>query len=100
MMHVTMDLTSEAWGIVGGAFVLLVFGVFFAWNYRPKQPPGIKGHRHPTESAYELILPDSYIDSFGGVIQEAGGGMPPLMIITIIGGLGWWLGYMLIYWYR
>jgi hypothetical protein len=87
-----------AW-MLGGAGVLLLFGLTLALQHRPRVLPGSSGHREiEDEEEQEVIRPDGYIDSFAGVIEEAGGSMPPVVWVAIPGVLLWWLLYLILYW--
>ena len=95
----TLDIWGEIVGIVGGAFVLIVFAVMIAIKWRPNKLPGSSGHRDKdTEGDSETIRPDGYIDSFAGVIEEAGGGLPPIMWVAIPCIILLWLATLIFYW--
>ncbi len=91
---------TELYWIIGSALVLLAFGVVLGLrSHRAKTLPGSKGHRpDPSGEDAAAIKPDGYIDSFAGTIQEAGGGLPPIVKLTIIGVLAWWVYYIIAYW--
>lgn len=95
-----MNVWGEILGIAVGAGVLLIFGILTALMVRrPAIPPGSKGRREKgDEGTYETIAADGYIDTFAGVIEEAGGSLPPLVIISLIVIPLWWLIYMIINW--
>lgn len=91
---------SEMYWIWGGALVLLLFGVTLGLRrHRAKILPGSKGHR-PREQAEAAgeNRPDGYIDRFAGEIEEAGGGMPMVVKVTVVGVLAWWVFYLIAYW--
>jgi len=99
MTQNVMNVWGEIVGIAGGAFVLILFAVTIAIKWRPSTLPGSSGHRdEDEESDYEAIHPDGYIDSFAGEIEEAGGGLPPIMWVAIPGVLLWWLATLIFYW--
>jgi hypothetical protein len=99
MTQNVLDIWGEIVGIVAGAGVLIIFAAAIAIKWRPKTLPGSSGHREKgDEEAGEAIRPDGYIDSFAGVIEEAGGGLPPIMRIAIPGILIWWLVTLILYW--
>jgi len=95
-----MNVGGEILGIAVGAFALLIFGILFAlMSRRPTIPPGSKGRRETGEQGtHETIAADGYIDSFAGVIEEAGGDLTPLVKVGLIVIPLWWITYMIINW--
>ncbi len=95
-----MNVWGELIGIIVGAAILLAFGWLFALMARmPQMPPGARGFRPlRDEGQPETIKPDGYIDSFAGVIEEAGGGLPPLVKAAAFAVPLWWLIYILTNW--
>lgn len=94
-----MQLLPEIWVVVGGSVVLFLFALALGLPHRPKVLPGSSGHRSPEESGeHEEIRADGYIDSFAGEIEEAGGGMPPIVKLALPAILIWWLLYLLLNW--
>jgi len=93
------QIRPEILAVIAGVIVLLLFSLALVWPHRPTVRPGSKGHR-PEEGAgdSEEIRPDGYIDSFAGVIQEAGGGMPPIVKLALPGVVLWWLIYLVLNW--
>ncbi|NPV08568.1 MAG: hypothetical protein HPY83_11495 [Anaerolineae bacterium] len=81
----------------GGALILIIFAVAVAIPHRIGALPGSRGHRD-IEDESEEVRPDSYIDSFAGEIEEAGGGLPLIVRIALPGIILWWLAYLVIYW--
>jgi hypothetical protein len=88
----------EILGILGGALILLLFGLTFALRNGSSVESGSSGHRDVQEEGHEEIRPDGYIDSFAGVIEEAGGGLPFLVKIALPGIIIWWLVYLILNW--
>jgi hypothetical protein len=85
--------------LVGGGAILLLFAIAVAIEHRPSTLPGSSGHRkEEDEGEHEVIRADGYIDSFAKEIEEAGGGMPPVVKLALPGVLLWWLLYLIIYW--
>jgi hypothetical protein len=107
-----LNVYGEIIGIGIGAIILWIFAITFAPFYRRRSMlPGAsrsqksrdhhgeheeeaKGKR--AESAGEVVRADGFIDSFAGVIQEAGGGLPLIVKISIIAIPLWWLLYIII----
>ncbi len=95
-----MNVWGELIGIGVGAAILLVFGWLVAlMARRPQMPPGSRGFRPPEDTDQEeTIEADGYIDSFAGVIEEAGGGLPPVVKAAAFAIPLWWLIYILVNW--
>jgi hypothetical protein len=95
-------IAQEIFGIAAGAGVLLLFALTFGLQHRPRVLPGSSGHRDskegPDTDEHETIRPDGYIDSFAQTIEEAGGSLPPIVILAIPGILLWWLVYLILFW--
>jgi hypothetical protein len=95
----SIPLWSEIFGVAVGALVLFIFGLALAIPQKPGVTPGSKGHRPEEESGEdEEIRPDGYIDSFAKDIEEAGGGLPPIVRIALPGIIIWWLLYLILFW--
>jgi hypothetical protein len=95
-----MQLWPEILGVLAGAIVLFLFAVTLALPHRPKVLPGSSGHRKAEDETggHEEIRPDGYIDSFAKEIEEAGGGLPPVIKLVLPGILLWWLIYLILNW--
>ena len=94
-----LSVASQVGWILGGVLILLIFSLF-AGSSRRRTHPGGSGHRsRETEDdrSHETIRPDGYIDSFAHDIEEAGGPLPPLVLIALPGVILWWLIYMILY---
>ena len=98
MVENIVSNNGQIFWIAFSAVLLVLFAVFLALRNRPGQRAGTKGHRAPGEHLTEHLLPDGYIDSFAGEIEEAGGGLPPLVRVVLIGVLAWWVIYLILYW--
>lgn len=99
MTQNVMQVGNELVWMLGGAGILLLFGLSLALRHRPRVLPGSSGHREKEgEEEHEVIRPDGYIDSFAGVIEEAGGSLPPVVWVAIPGIILWWLLYLVLYW--
>lgn len=94
-----LQLWPEIWGVVGWSIVLFIFALALGLPHRSKILPGSSGHRPTKEDGeHEEIQADGYIDSFAGEIEEAGGGMPPVVKLVLPGILLWWLLYLIFNW--
>ena len=99
MTQNVMNLSSEIVWIAVGASILFLFALAIAVPHRAKTLPGSQGHRaKEEETEHEEIHPDGYIDSFAGEIEEAGGGLPVVVRIALLGILLWWLFYLILNW--
>ncbi len=105
-----LNVWGEIIGIAGGAIILLIFGLTFSpLVYRPKVPSGAAAERaepgekeahqeRGQESGGEHVRADGYIDSFAGLIEEAGGSLPLIVSTFSIGLLIWWAIYLVVNW--
>jgi hypothetical protein len=99
MTQNVMNLSSQIIWMTAGALVLFLFALAVAIPHHTRTPPGSQGHREKgDETEHEEIHPDGYIDSFAGEIEEAGGGLPLVVRITLPGILLWWLFYLIVNW--
>ena len=97
----TMNVLNLWWeiiAVVSGAVILLAFGIALIMGHLPDVPPGSRGVRQDDDGGSETVQPDGYIDSFAGVIQEAGGSLTPVVKLAAIGIIGWWLLYLILNW--
>jgi hypothetical protein len=90
--------------------ILLVFCITFSpLVYRPRVPPGSAGGRatpgekeaHEAKGQAqggEVVRADGYIDSFAGLVTEAGGSLPLIASVFSIGCLIWWAAYLVLLW--
>ncbi len=94
-----LDVWGEIMAISIGTVVLVLAALVFSFKHRARTQPGSSGHRPDgqVEDA-ERISPDGYIDSFSGLIEEAGGGLPPIgwVIIGVI--LASYVAYLVLFW--
>jgi hypothetical protein len=94
-----LRMGPEIIGIVVGAVVLLIFALTFALPLRSRILPGSRGHREPEEDGHhEDVRPDGYIDGFNKEIEEAGGGLPWVVLIALPGVLIVWVVYLVLQW--
>ncbi len=105
-----INIWGEIIGIGFGAVILLIFGLTFSpLVYRPRVPSGAAVERaqpgekeeheaHGQETGGEHVRADGYIDSFAGLVEEAGGSLPLIVTIFSIGLLAWWGIYLVTNW--
>lgn len=105
-----LNVWGEIIGIGVGAIILLIFGLTFSpLVYRPKVPSGGAMERtSPSEkeehqaredqTGGEHVRADGYIDSFAGLVEEAGGSLPLIVSVFSIGLFIWWGIYLVTNW--
>jgi hypothetical protein len=105
-----INVWGEIIGIGVGAIILLIFGLTFSpLVYRPRVPsggavertrPGEKEAHQAAENQTggEHVRADGYIDSFAGLVEEAGGSLPLIVSVFSIGLFLWWGIYLVINW--
>ncbi len=105
-----INIWGEIIGIAGGAIILLIFGLTFSpLVYRPRVPsggavertqPGEKEAHQAREdrTGGEHVRADGYIDSFAGLVEEAGGSLPLIVTVFTIGLFLWWGVYLVTNW--
>jgi len=99
MTQNVLELGPEILSVIAGVVVLSIFALAVAIPHIAKKKPGSSGHRKEEDhTGHEEIRADGYIDSFAGTIEEAGGGLPPLVKLAIPAILIWWLVYLILYW--
>jgi len=99
MTENALELWPEIFAVISGIFVLTVFALTLAIPHHARVKPGSRDHRDEEDhQGDEEIRPDGYIDSFAGTIEEAGGGLPPVVWVAVVGVLLWWLVYLVINW--
>lgn len=95
-----LDVGAELYVVIAGIIVLLAAALSFAFKYRATtDKAGASGNR-PADQAHkaEIARPDGFIDSFAGAISEAGGGVPFMATLIMLGTLVTWLVYLIINW--
>jgi hypothetical protein len=93
-----IDSFAEMLGIIGAIVAIGVFTFALAVRHRPSVLPGSKGHRVIADDEHERISADGYIDSFSKDIEEAGGGLPLVVRLSIVIFLAWFLVYLIRFW--
>jgi hypothetical protein len=105
-----LNIPGEIIATAAGVVVLLIFAITFSILVRrPGTLPGEAGPRtsgaaeqghnvEGEEKGGEVVRADGYIDSFAGKIEEAGGGLPPIVKVSLIGVWIWWLIYLIVNW--
>ncbi|MHB1590115.1 MAG: hypothetical protein ACYCTW_01060 [Sulfuricella sp.] len=90
---------SEWIWIIGSIAVLFAFALAIVLRHRSSVRSGSSGHRDDSEEGgYEEVRADGYIDAFAGEVEEAGGGLPPVMKLVLPVVLLSWLIYLILNW--
>jgi hypothetical protein len=95
-----LNVGSAVFTVVIWTIVLLVIALSFSFKYRAtSDKAGARGHR-PADQASEgeIVRPDGFIDSFAGVISEAGGGVPFMATLIMVAVFAMWLAYLILNW--
>jgi hypothetical protein len=68
----------QIFSVVAGIVVFLGAALAFAFKYRATSSKAGESGQRPESQAKEAerVSPDGFIDSFAGVVSEAGGGLP------------------------
>jgi hypothetical protein len=95
-----LNVGSAVFTVVLWTVVLLAIALSFSFKYRAtSDKAGARGHR-PAEQSNEgeAVRPDGFIDSFAGVISEAGGGVPFMATLIMVAVFIVWLAYLILNW--
>jgi hypothetical protein len=98
MTQNALRMGPEIIGLIVGVVVLLVFALAFVLPLRSRVQPGSSGHRDEDDGQHEDVRPDGYIDSFNREIEEAGGGIPWVVLIALPAVLIAWVLYLVLHW--
>lgn len=99
MTQNSLQLWPEIMAIAGGILILFLFALTLAIPHHARMLPGSQGHREEgDETEHEEVRADGYIDSFANDIEEAGGGLPPIVKLALPGVILWWLIYLIVNW--
>ncbi len=90
----------EIFTVIGWMIVLFAAALAFAFKYHAtSDKAGARGPRPADqEKEGEIVRPDGFIDSFAGVISEAGGGVPFMASIIMVTVFVIWLIYLILNW--
>ena len=95
-----LQIGPEIFSVIAGTIVLFGAALAFAFKYRATaEKAGASGHRPAGQMEdAEIVRPDGFIDSFSGVISEAGGGIPFMASVIMIVALVSWFVYLIAFW--
>ena len=90
----------ELFAVIAGTIVLLGGALAFAFKYNAtSDKAGARGHRPANQmKEAEIARPDGFIDSFAGVISEAGGGIPFMATLIFVVVLVSYFIYLFVNW--
>lgn len=90
----------EIYSVIAGLITLLGAALVFAFKYRATSDKAGASGQRPAGRAKEgeIAAPDGFIDSFAGVISEAGGGVPFMATLIMIVVFVSWLVYLIANW--
>ena len=100
MTENVLKIGPQIFSIIAGTIVFLAAAMAFAFKYRATSAKaGESGHR-PEDQAKEAerVSPDGFIDSFAGVVSEAGGGLPFTAVIIMGSVLVCYFVYLFVNW--
>ncbi|MCE5191630.1 MAG: hypothetical protein LLG08_07735 [Actinomycetia bacterium] len=94
-----LNVWGEIMAIGIGTVVLVIAALAFSFKQHVRTQPGSRGHRPEEEiEESERVSPDGYIDSFAGLIEEAGGSLPPIGWVVIGLVLVSYVVYLVLFW--
>ena len=95
-----LRIGPEIYAVVAGMVVLLGASLAFAFKYSAtSDKAGVRGTRPADQvKEAEIARPDGFIDSFSGVISEAGGGIPFMATVIILVVLVSYFAYLFVNW--
>lgn len=95
-----LDVRAQLFAVIAGLIVLLGAALAFSFKHRATSADaGESGHRPlDGEEDTERVSPDGFIDSFAGIISEAGGGMPIIGWVIIGVTATCYVVYLFIHW--
>jgi hypothetical protein len=100
MPNNVLQVGPQLFSVIAGTIVFLGAALAFSFKYHAtSSKAGESGHRPEGEAkAGERVSPDGFIDSFAGVISEAGGGVPFMGWIIMGVTLVCYFAYLFLYW--
>lgn len=95
-----LNVGVQLFSVIAGTIVLFGAALAFAFKYRAaSDKAGARGQRPAGQSQdAEIARPDGFIDSFAGVISEAGGGVPLMATLIIVVAAISWIVYLIANW--
>jgi hypothetical protein len=95
-----LQVGPQIWSVLAGTIVFFGLALAFAFKYHATHAKAGESGRRPDEAAKdaERVSPDGFIDSFAGVISEAGGGLPFTAWVIMGVTLVCYFVYLFLYW--
>jgi hypothetical protein len=95
-----LRIGPQLFSVIAGIVVLLGAALTFAFKYHATtDKAGVSGQR-PSDQVgeAEIARPDGFIDTFAGVISEAGGGLPFMATIIMLVVIVCYFVYLFLNW--
>ena len=93
-----LQIGPQIFSVIAGTIVFFGAALIFAFKYHATSA-GEQGQRPEGQASdAERVSPDGFIDSFAGVISEAGGGLPFMALIIMGVTLVCYVVYLFLYW--
>jgi hypothetical protein len=94
-----VQIGPEMFSVIAGTVVLLGVALAFMFKYRSSSSKaGESGPRAEGSREGERVSPDGFIDTFAGVISEAGGSLPFMAWVIMGATLVAYFVYLFINW--
>ena len=95
-----LNISGQAFSVIAGLVALLGAALAFSFKHKATNADAGQAGLRPAESEEdtERVSPDGFIDSFAGVISEAGGGMPVIGWVIIGVTLVMYIIYLFLNW--
>jgi hypothetical protein len=95
-----LKIGPQIFSVIAGTIAFLAAALAFAFKYRATSDKAAASGQRPADQnkQAEIARPDGFIDSFAGVISEAGGGIPFMASLIIIVVLVCYFGYLFVNW--
>jgi len=95
-----LQIGPQIFSVLAGTIVFLGAALIFSFKYHATSSRAGEQGLRPDEQADEgeRVSPDGFIDSFAGVISEAGGGLPFMALIIMGVTLVCYVVYLFLHW--
>jgi hypothetical protein len=95
-----LSISGEVFAVIAGMITLIGAALAFSFKHKATNADAGEAGIRPIGSAEddERVSPDGFIDSFAGLISEAGGGMPVIGWVIIGVTLFMYVVYLFLNW--